>query len=416
MQSNKKFIYLGATLFSAMLLTTLSSQTAKAATTGDTTSTTTQASTAPQSTTTSSTTTTTSATPVSTASSTPTSSTTSTPSATTTPSTTSTSSTTTTAPSTTTPSTTSTPSTTTSSTSSTPSNTSTSSTTTSSTTSTPSTTTTTPSTPSTPSTTTTPSTSTTSTTTTSPTSGTSTTKTSTTSKKDTKKPGSTSKTKKSKPSAKKFIHRRAESSSESSAPKATKLTKKPTLKAKPVSREKVALSYLSEGSKDSDLASMGVKATATLNGKLFYLVGDGEFIEASDYHFVESAEPGILRTYDKSLQPVDAFGQPLGKTLSPNTAWKYSRTVKIDGASYYQVASDEFVPVDDALGFTPVAKPTDLKVTKKTTIYNSLGESTEKTLAKGSAWRTDGCALINGVKMYRVSTDGWISAASVEAY
>lgn len=161
---------------------------------------------------------------------------------------------------------------------------------------------------------------------------------------------------------------------------------------------------------------MGVKATATLNGKLFYLVGDGEFIEASDYHFVESAEPGILRTYDKSLQPVDAFGQPLGKTLSPNTAWKYSRTVKIDGASYYQVASDEFVPVDDALGFTPVAKPTDLRVTKKATIYNSLGESTEKTLAKGSAWRTDGCALINGVKMYRVSTDGWISAASVEAY
>ncbi|MBL3531383.1 SLAP domain-containing protein [Companilactobacillus zhachilii] len=394
MQSNKKFIYLGATLFSAMLLTTLSSQTAKAATTGDTTSTTTQASTAPQSTTTSSTTTTTSATPVSTASSTPTSSTTSTPS-TTTSSTMSTPSTTTTAPSTATSSTSSTPSATTTA---------------------PSTSSTTGTTTTTPSTTTTTSTPTTSTTTTSPTSGTSTTKTSTTSKKDTKKPGSTSKTKKSKPSAKKFIHRRAESSSESSAPKATKLTKKPTLKAKPVSREKVALSYLSEGSKDSDLASMGVKATATLNGKLFYLVGDGEFIEASDYHFVESAEPGILRTYDKSLQPVDAFGQPLGKTLSPNTAWKYSRTVKIDGASYYQVASDEFVPVDDALGFTPVAKPTDLKVTKKATIYNSLGESTEKTLAKGSAWRTDGCAVINGVKMYRVSTDGWISATAVEAY
>ena len=106
----------------------------------------------------------------------------------------------------------------------------------------------------------------------------------------------------------------------------------------------------------------------------------------------------------------------MGKTLSPNTAWKYSRTVKIDGASYYQVASDEFVPVDDALGFTPVAKPTDLKVTKKATIYNSLGESTENTLAKGSAWRTDGCAVINGVKMYRVSTDGWISATAVEAY
>lgn len=402
MQSNKKFIYLGATLFSAMLLTTLSSQTAKAATTGDTTSTTTQASTAPQSTTTSSTTTTTSATPVSTASST-----TSTPS-TTTSSTMSTPSTTTTAPSTATSSTSSTPSATTTA----PSTSSTSGTTTT----TPSTSSTSSTTTTTPSTTTTTSTPTTSTTTTSPTSGTSTTKTSTTSKKDTKKPGSTSKTKKSKPSAKKFIHRRAESSSESSAPKATKLTKKPTLKAKPVSREKVALSYLSEGSKDSDLASMGVKATATLNGKLFYLVGDGEFIEASDYHFVESAEPGILRTYDKSLQPVDAFGQPLGKTLSPNTAWKYSRTVKIDGASYYQVASDEFVPVDDALGFTPVAKPTDLKVTKKATIYNSLGESTEKTLAKGSAWRTDGCAVINGVKMYRVSTDGWISAAAVEAY
>ncbi|GEO64692.1 hypothetical protein LNA01_18750 [Companilactobacillus nantensis] len=207
-------------------------------------------------------------------------------------------------------------------------------------------------------------------------------------------------------------------STSDSGKKALKPAAKPTLKAKPIAREQVSLHYLSASSAgpDAKLASMGVKATTTINGKKFYLIGDGEFIEASDYHFVESAKSGILRTFSSAIQPADAFGQPLGKALSPNTAWKYSRTVKIDGASYYQVAEDEFVPLDDALAFTPTTKPTAVKITKKATLYDSLGKSTERILPKGSAWRTDGCAFIDGVKMYRVSTDGWVSAQAVDTY
>jgi len=205
------------------------------------------------------------------------------------------------------------------------------------------------------------------------------------------------------------IPKKPSSSSSSSTP-----TKKPIptkVPDKTATGEKVIFHYIPENpvGVEAALAHIGVKATATIHGKLFYLLGSGEVVEASDYDFVKEATSGIVRTFGTAVTPVNAYGEPLTRSLLANTEWKYSNIVTIKGASYYQVATDEFIPVAKSLAFTPAAKATVVHVTEKAAIYDSQGQSTGKTLPSGSAWKTDGCAVINGVTMYRVSTDGWIS-------
>ncbi|ALB29485.1 MucBP domain-containing protein [Companilactobacillus heilongjiangensis] len=199
------------------------------------------------------------------------------------------------------------------------------------------------------------------------------------------------------------------SSSSSSTP-----AKKPTpikVPSETANGEKVDFQYIPDDSVgvEAALAHIGVKATATIHGKLFYLLSSGEVVEASSYNFVKEATSGIVRTFGTAVTPVNAYGEPLTRSLLANTEWKYSNIVTIKGASYYQVATNEFIPVAKSLAFTPATKSTVVNVAQKAMIYDSQGKSTGKTLPSGSVWKTDGCAVIDGVTMYRVSTDGWIS-------
>lgn len=43
-------------------------------------------------------------------------------------------------------------------------------------------------------------------------------------------------------------------------------------------------------------------------------------------------------------------------------------------------------------------------------MYDSTGQLLNRTLPGGSVWATDGYAMINGEKMYRVATNEWIKA------
>jgi len=212
------------------------------------------------------------------------------------------------------------------------------------------------------------------------------------------------------------IPKKPSSSSSSSTP-----TKKPVptkVPDKTAAGEKVIFYYLPENpvGVEAALAHIGVKATATIHEKLFYLLGSGEVVAASDYNFVKEATSGIVRTFSTAVTPVNAYGEPLTRSLLANTEWKYSNIVTIKGASYYQVATDEFIPVAKSLAFTPASKATVVHVTEKAVIYDSQGQSIGKTLPSGSAWKTDGCAVINGVTMFRVSTDGWVSEKASTTY
>jgi len=206
-------------------------------------------------------------------------------------------------------------------------------------------------------------------------------------------------------------------SSSSSAPTVTTPTA-PTTSVTPKSSFAVQITDISGNptGENAILADMGVKATAQIRGQLYYQVGYGQWVPASSYTPTKSDTAGVVRTFDSNTALVDAYGKPIKSNLAPNTEWKYSRIVTIDGADYYQVATDEYLPVKSSVAFTPVTAKTNVSVTSKAVLYNSQGVALRTSLPKGSAWVTDGCAIINGVKMYRIATDEWISADSSDAY
>jgi hypothetical protein len=121
---------------------------------------------------------------------------------------------------------------------------------------------------------------------------------------------------------------------------------------------------------------------------------------------------GVLRTFNRDVQLVDASGDPIGKTASPSTAWKYSRIVSINGADYYQVAPNEYLPTDSSVKFIPLTTPTNIVLSSNSVVYNSEGNALDVTFPAGTILKTDGYAIINGVKMYRVGTDEWVSGDS----
>lgn len=162
---------------------------------------------------------------------------------------------------------------------------------------------------------------------------------------------------------------------------------------------------------DEQLIDMGVRATTHINGQLFYLVGNNQWVLASDYNNVASPTSGVVRTFDSSTDLVNSYGQPVSEKLMPNTEWKYSKIVTINGAKYYQVATDEFLPVQSGVEF--VSTKATVKTQTRATLYDSQGKSLGRGLSSGSSWYTDGYAMINGVKMYRVATDEWVPASDV---
>lgn len=167
---------------------------------------------------------------------------------------------------------------------------------------------------------------------------------------------------------------------------------------------------------DAFLASLGVKATTTINNQEFYQVGYSQWIAAADFIAEKFSEPGTVRTYNMSVELVDSTGKEIGRAVSPSTGWKYNKIVTIDGSEYYQVATDEFAPVTGGIPYTSVPDTTSVGIVDNATIYNSQGESLGRALPAGTSWKTDSYALINGEKMYRVATDEWIPASSLTTY
>lgn len=162
---------------------------------------------------------------------------------------------------------------------------------------------------------------------------------------------------------------------------------------------------------DSPEAQMGVKATTMINGVEFYMTGYGNWIAADTYNGVKEDSEGIVRTTSTNVTLYDSKGQPISRQLSLDTAWKYSGIVTINGKDYYQVASDEFLPYNSGLEFNSMGATANVTVSEITPLYDSNGQLLNRTLPNSSTWVTDGYAMINGEKMYRVATNEWIKAA-----
>lgn len=206
------------------------------------------------------------------------------------------------------------------------------------------------------------------------------------------------------------------SGSSYSTPQVT--TPETPVNVEPASRVPIKV-YSLEGNETGEnalLADMGVKATTTINGQEFYQVGYGQWVAASSFNTVKTSQPGTVRTFNSTVDLVDSSGKEIGRVVSPSSGWKYSKIVTISGDDYYQVATDEFVPVASGIPYTSVPETTSVGITSSTPIYNSQGESIGTTLPANTSWRTDSYATINGEKMYRVATDEWVPASSLTTY
>lgn len=98
--------------------------------------------------------------------------------------------------------------------------------------------------------------------------------------------------------------------------------------------------------------------------------------------------------------------------LSEGSSWIIDKTVTINGAEYYRVATNEYVKASDVYKYTPLQTVAVTNGTNVTPVYNSKGQLIiDRALDVNTPWYTDRSATIRGKKMYRVATDEWIKAS-----
>ncbi|HJF85899.1 MAG TPA: SLAP domain-containing protein [Companilactobacillus farciminis] len=98
--------------------------------------------------------------------------------------------------------------------------------------------------------------------------------------------------------------------------------------------------------------------------------------------------------------------------LSEGSSWIIDKTITINGAEYYRVATDQYVKASDVYKYTPLQTVAVTNGTNVTPVYNTKGQLIiDRALDVNTPWYTDRSATIKGKKMYRVATDEWIKAS-----
>lgn len=98
--------------------------------------------------------------------------------------------------------------------------------------------------------------------------------------------------------------------------------------------------------------------------------------------------------------------------LSEGSSWIIDKTITINGAEYYRVATDQYVKASDVYKYTPLQTVAVTNGTNVTPVYNTKGQLIiDRALDVNTPWYTDRSATIRGKKMYRVATNEWIKAS-----
>ena len=98
--------------------------------------------------------------------------------------------------------------------------------------------------------------------------------------------------------------------------------------------------------------------------------------------------------------------------LSEGSSWIIDKSLTINGAEYYRVATNEYVKASDVYKYTPLQTVATTNGKNLTPVYNSRGQVIiDRALDTNTPWYTDRSATIRGQKMYRVATDEWIKAS-----
>ncbi|HIY93514.1 MAG TPA: SLAP domain-containing protein [Candidatus Companilactobacillus pullicola] len=164
--------------------------------------------------------------------------------------------------------------------------------------------------------------------------------------------------------------------------------------------EPVQSSIISSGSSSGSVGSVDVPETS------------GSTANSSNAISVSTSR-GTVRTINSYTRLFDAKGNVTAIELGPNTGWSYNGIVDINGKKFYEVGTNEYLPADSGVTYTPIKIRTVISAPSSVVLFNSNGDRVSRTLPARSHWLTDSSAIINGVKMYRVASDEWVAADSV---
>lgn len=107
-----------------------------------------------------------------------------------------------------------------------------------------------------------------------------------------------------------------------------------------------------------------------------------------------------------------ANGQPTSRSLAAGGYWIADRMLMNNGQpTLYRVSTNEWVKPSDVTFINPIGRSI-VTARQDANLYNSNGD-VAGTLPAGMQYVTDQRKTVNGVIMYRVSTDQWVKATDV---
>ena len=127
----------------------------------------------------------------------------------------------------------------------------------------------------------------------------------------------------------------------------------------------------------------------------------------------DTSTNGVVTVNNKTAQLYSIYGTAItGRTLDANTDWQMFETKTIKGATYYRVASNEWVKASDVTVKTSdVTTPFKGVVTTKGEAVNLVtrdGKSIKgRALGPNTAWKAFHTMIFNGKTYYQVSTNEW---------
>lgn len=186
----------------------------------------------------------------------------------------------------------------------------------------------------------------------------------------------------------------------------------------------------------------------TLNGQTYYQVATNEYVAANEMDVYDANGHALnYTTADTGTHinnPVatilhnggavyDANGYATGRVLSEGSTWKLASSNVINGATYYQVGSNEWIKasgsaVSDGVPTTNTNSQTTTNttttpnttarrtgvVTATTRVVNANGQTNGVVLNSGSAWQLGKMISINGSYYYQIATNEYIPASAVK--
>ncbi|WP_334329799.1 BspA family leucine-rich repeat surface protein [Companilactobacillus sp. HBUAS59699] len=122
------------------------------------------------------------------------------------------------------------------------------------------------------------------------------------------------------------------------------------------------------------------------------------------------ADQPAARLYDTQGQLIT------NRALQPNTCWFADKKLTRDGVSYYRVATDEWVKMDDVYVYTANNKFIKTYNDSSKDLLNAHQVKLGRQLRANSDWVTDIYTYMNGTKYYRVGSNEFVSADDALEY